>query len=83
MEVKSKNFKECEICDKKATALCYKCSSYFCEDCYKYIHNNKKRNNHQKEKVNLFIPIDTKCPEHDTSPMNLFCVDENGNSIIY
>ena len=78
MEMKSKNYKECEICDKDATSLCFKCSSYFCDDYYTFIHNNKKRNTHQKEKVNYFVPIETKCPEHDPIPMNLFCIDEKG-----
>ena len=45
------------------------------------MHDRKKNKDHKKEKIDLFIPIDTKCPEHEGSPMNLFCVDEKGKYI--
>ena len=71
-----KNIKQCEICkDEEATILCLDCYNNFCEACYKYIHNRKKYSNHMKEKIDLFVPIDTICPEHIKSPMNLFCID--------
>jgi len=79
MEVQ-KNIKQCEICkDREAITLCFDCRSYFCEACFKYVHDIKKNNNHLREKIDLFIPIDTKCPEHEGTPMNLFCIDEKGN----
>jgi len=72
-----KNIKKCVICkDKEAITLCFDCQSYFCEACFKYVHDFKENSNHNKEKIDLFIPIDTKCPEHKGSPMNLFCIDE-------
>ena len=75
-----KNNKQCEICkDREAITLCFDCHSYFCEACFKYVHDIKKNNNHRKEKIDLFIPIDTKCPEHEGNLMNLFCIDEKGN----
>ena len=74
-----KNIKKCEICKvKEAATLCFDCHSYFCGACLKYVHDIKENSNHKKEKIDLFIPIDTKCPEHEGSPMNLFCIDEKG-----
>ena len=74
-----KNIKICETCkDENATTLCLDCHSYFCKDCFKYVHDRKKNSNHKKEKIDLFIPIDTKCPEHEGILMNLFCIDEKG-----
>ena len=79
MEIK-KNIKQCEICKvKEATTLCLDCYSYFCEACYKYVHDIKENSNHKSEKIDLFVPIDTKCPEHEGNLMNLFCIDEKGN----
>ena len=72
----NKNIKTCEICGKDATSLCFKCISYFCDECYKYIHDKKINNQHIKEKVDYFVPIDTKCPDHPKDRLNLFCVDE-------
>ena len=81
MEIQ-KNIKLCEMCkDEEAATLCLDCRCYICEACFKFIHDRKKNNNHRKEKIDLFIPIDTKCPEHEGTPMNLFCIDEKGNNI--
>ena len=78
MEIQ-KNIKQCEICkDVEAATLCFDCHSYFCEDCFKYIRDKKKNKSHKKEKIDLFIPIDITCPDHERSPMNLFCIDEKG-----
>ena len=80
MEVNQKNFKLCEICkDEEAAALCLDCYFYFCESCYKCVHDKKKNSNHRKEKIDLFVPINTSCPDHERIPMNLFCIDEKGN----
>jgi hypothetical protein len=79
MEVQ-KNAKQCEMCKvKEAITLCLDCYSYFCEVCYKCVHNFKQNSNHRKEKIDLFVPIDTTCSYHERSPMNLFCIDEKGN----
>ncbi len=79
MEVQ-KSVKLCEMCKvREAINLCFDCNSYFCELCYKFVHDLKQNSNHKKEKIDLFIPIDTKCPEHEGSPMNLFCIDDKGN----
>ena len=80
-DLKSKNIKECEMCDSNATCLCFKCNNYFCESCFKLIHNLKKNLNHKKENIDPFIPIELKCPTHKQNPMNLFCISEKGKSI--
>ena len=79
MEVNQKNLKKCEICkDEEATTLCLDCYNYFCEDCFKFIHDKKMNRNHKKEKIDLFVPLDIMCPKHKRIPMNLFCIDEKG-----
>ena len=78
MEIQ-KIIKQCETCKvREATTLCFDCNSYFCEICFKFVHDLKQNSNHKKEKIDLFIPIDTKCPEHEGNLMNLFCIDEKG-----
>jgi len=78
-----KNMKHCEMCKvREAINLCFDCNSYFCEACFKFVHDLKENSSHRKEKIDLFIPIDTKCPDHEGNLMNLFCIDEKGN-IIY
>ena len=72
----------CEICNTDATCLCFMCKNYFCERCYKLIHDIKNDPKHKKEKIDPYVPIDIKCPQHPDVPMNLFCVDEKGNIII-
>ena len=71
--------KECGICSSNATCLCFKCNYYFCENCFKYIHDFKKNSTHKKELIDPFIPIDVKCPDHPEDRMSLFCLDEKGN----
>ena len=73
--------KECEFCNSNATCLCMKCNNYFCENCYKVIHNLQKYSNHNKENIDTFVPIDLKCPNHPLDRMNLFCIDEKGKFI--
>ena len=80
MEIKQE--KECDVCKEKATCLCYKCISYYCDKCHQIAHKNDKNKNHTKEKIDYFLPIDLKCPEHYLVPMNLFCIDEKGKLII-
>ena len=82
MEVKQKNFKQCDICKvEEATSLCSQCFSYYCDGCFKQVHQKKENSEHKTEKVDVFVPIDTRCPEHDNVPINLFCIDEKGNNI--
>ena len=83
MEVNNQNnFKQCDICKvEDAKSLCPQCFSYYCDKCFKCVHEKEKNNEHKKEKVDLFVPIDTRCPEHNNIPINLFCIDEKGNNI--
>ena len=76
------NIKLCEVYESNATCLCFQCNNYFCEICYKMIHD-KNKSNHKKENIDPFIPIELKCPIHPQNPINLFCVNENGKYIIY
>ena len=79
MEEKQKNFKLCDICKSQATLFCMECLyNYYCESCYKLIHDIKENKNHKKEKIDYFLPIDTRCPEHPKVPLDLFCIDEKG-----
>jgi len=81
MQNKDKNIKCCELCYTQATCLCYKCFIYFCDSCFKFIHDKKANSEHKKEKIDYFVPIDTKCPDHPLIPLTLFCTDEKGNFI--
>ena len=83
MEIKKYKEKTCELCGELAKSLCLKCNSYFCDSCYKFVHEKKKNNNHQKEDIDPFVPFDTKCPEHPNVPVNLFCIDDKGKLFIY
>ena len=80
---KSKNIKECELCESNATCLCFKCNNYFCESCFKMIHGKTKYLSHKKENIDPFIPIELKCPYHPQNPMNLFCLNEKGKYTYY
>ena len=74
---KKKNFIDCEFCETKtATCLCFKCNNYFCDNCYDIIHNLKKDEQHKKELLDIFIPIELKCQKHPPNLNNLFCLDE-------
>ena len=80
MEINNKSFKQCDICkDKEAKSLCPQCFSYYCEGCFKQVHENTKNSKHKKEAIDYYVPIDTRCPDHERIPINLFCIDEKGN----
>ena len=70
--------KKCELCEENATNLCYKCMSYFCEPCFKLIHEKKNKKSHQKELIDPFVQINMKCPDHPLNPLTLFCINEKG-----
>ena len=74
-----KKQKQCDICKaKEATSLCPQCFSYYCDKCFKCVHEEDKNKAHKKEKIDYFVPIDTRCPEHEGDNISLFCVDEKG-----
>ena len=70
--------KNCDICGENANCLCFNCINYFCDSCFKLIHDKQKNSNHKKEKIDPYIPIELKCKEHPKIPLNLFCIDEKG-----
>ena len=67
------------MCGENATNICFKCTMYFCDSCFTTIHNMKRITQHKKERLDYFVPIELKCPEHPNDRINLFCLDENGN----
>ena len=81
MEKNKKLIKEYDICGINATCLCFECIQYFCESCFKLIHEKQKNSNHQKEIIDPYVPIDLKCQIHPKNPLSLFCLDEKGNII--
>ena len=81
MEKNSILVKKCGICELDATCLCFECLNYFCDSCYKFIHE-KKKIQHKKEKIDPYVPPEIKCPEHERGIMDLFCVDEKGKLIL-
>ena len=43
MKKNQKNYKKCDICgDTEATSLCPSCFCYYCDDCHKVVHINRK-----------------------------------------
>ena len=79
MEINHKNYKQCDICKvDEATSLCLQCFSYYCDGCYKQVHEKKENKEHKKEAIDYNVPIDTRCPEHSGNNINLFCIDEKG-----
>ena len=74
---KPKNIKYCDFCHlKSATCLCFECNNYFCDNCFKVIHDLNKSENHKKENLDIFVPIELKCSKHSKILNNLFCLDE-------
>ena len=71
--------KKCDICKGDATSLCYKCMFYFCDSCFQIAHKSEETKSHNKEKIDYFCPIDTKCQFHNIYPNGLFCLDEKSN----
>ena len=79
MESKQKNYKQYLICKAvEAITLCPQCFCYYCDICYKPVHSMKENKEHKKEAIDFNVPIDTRCPDHNMVPINLFCIDEKG-----
>ena len=79
METNQKNYKKCEICrDVEATSLCPQCFCYYCDKCFKFVHESNNNKAHKKEAIDYNVPIDTWCPQHKKNEINLFCLDEKG-----
>ena len=78
MDKKEKLIKNCEFCGVNATCLCFQCLEYFCDSCFKIIHDKKLKSQHKKIAIDPYVPIDLKCTEHPNTPNNLFCIEEKG-----
>ena len=76
--MKNNLIKKCDFCKEDARSLCFDCVNYFCEACYKFIHNKQENSQHHKENIDLYVPIELKCPEHPNILLNLFCINEKG-----
>ena len=81
MEDYETQIKKCDVCDSNATCLCFKCILYFCESCFKFVHEKKKNISHKKDALDLYIPYNLKCKIHPLNPISLFCLEEKGNCI--
>ncbi len=75
--------KKCEFCGSNASCLCFKCLEYFCESCFKCIHDKELKSQHKKEEIDPYVPIDLKCLEHPNNPNNLFCLEEKDKLFFY
>ena len=83
MENIQSKVKLCELCHSEAKCLCFECFMYFCDSCFKFIHEKSTNKEHKKENIDYFVPIDFKCTEHPKNLLNLFCLDEKGKIINY
>ena len=71
--------KICDLCqNENATIICYECPNYYCDSCFKLIHEIKINNEHKKYEIDPFIFIKVKCPEHSKIINNLYNLDEKG-----
>ena len=87
MKEKENIFQCCNICKSQATFLCSSCIDsvefYYCDSCYKFIHDKKENMNHKKEKIDYYLPIELRCSVHQNVPLNLFCLEEKGIIILF
>jgi len=83
MEDKKSQIKECNFCGSDSKCLCFDCLLYFCDNCYKLIHDMKKNMTHKKENIDPYISINLKCSEHPKFPVTLFCLEEKSNNIYF
>ena len=81
MDNKLQLLKYCELCEANATSLCFECLEYFCDSCFKIIHEKKLKSQHKKEKIDFYVPLELKCPDHPKNGNNLFCLEEKGKII--
>ena len=85
MDVNLNRLKKCDFCMSEASLICFQCKKYYCDKCFKIIHDIKKDMSHEETKINPYLSIDFFCPEHKEYPLELFCLNDKGKfySIIY
>lgn len=76
--MEEKDEKKCELCEEKATNICFDCSFFLCDSCFNFLHEKQSKKEHKKEDIDPFISMEIKCPLHPKIPMNLFCTEEKG-----
>ena len=58
MENMQTNFKQCNICeDTESTIFCPQCFCYYCDDCYKPVHNKKKIKIIKKKQLTIIYQL--------------------------
>ena len=55
MKKEIKLIKNCEFCGTNATSLCFECLEYYCESCFKLIHEKQLKSQHKKEILNFMF----------------------------
>ena len=70
----------CFICELNSSCLCFKCQNYYCEKCFKLVHDYKKNGEHKKELIDSFIFFDLKCTFHKDQINSLVCVEDKSKS---
>ena len=50
--------------------------NYFCDSCFKFVHEKKNNIGHKNQSIDIFIPFEERCSIHPDIPMNLFCITE-------
>ena len=73
--------KKCQICKEIPTYLCYDCKNYYCDKCFKFIHDIQVNPNHKREKIDSLIQVEFKWFEHPEHPICLFCAEEKDKTI--
>ena len=80
----AKPFIFCDTCegeDIPAHFFCTQCNKYYCKDCEADFHSRGNFSKHNRR----LIPSNfgrLNCISHIDSPITLFCLDDNGNTII-
>ncbi len=81
--MEDKNKKKCDLCEEKASNICFECSFFLCDSCFNFLHTKKSKETHKKEGIEPYFSKKLKCPLHPKIPLNLFCTEEKGKSYLY
>jgi len=71
--------KKCNLCNSDSFWICFQCKKYYCDKCWKIIHEIKKEKAHEKTKINPYLSLDFFCSNHQEYPLELFCLNDKGN----
>ena len=73
---------KCELCEEKATNICFDCSFLLCDSCFNFLHEKHSNIGHKKENIGPLINLNIKCPVHPKMPLTLFCDKEKSNKYV-